>query len=52
MRKLSWLLAVVMLFGCVGSAIAEQQYFNGNTTTQLVDPDHLQQTLYGERNHR
>ncbi len=38
MRKLSWLLAVVMLFGCVGSAIAEQQYFNGNTTTQLVDP--------------
>ena len=38
MKKLSLLLAVVMLMSCFGSAFAEQQYFNGNTTTELIDP--------------
>ena len=40
MKKLSLLLAIVMLMGCV-SAFAEEgerQFFNGNTTTELVDP--------------
>ncbi|MBR0409084.1 MAG: hypothetical protein IJI53_13710, partial [Clostridia bacterium] len=38
MKKLALLLAVVMLMSCFGSVFAEQQYFNGNTTTELVDP--------------
>ncbi|MBR5345036.1 MAG: hypothetical protein IK127_04350 [Clostridia bacterium] len=38
MKKLSLLLAVAMLVSCFGAAFAEQQYFNGNTTTEYQDP--------------
>lgn len=38
MKKLSLIMAVVMLLSCFGSAIAEQQYFNAATTTALTDP--------------
>lgn len=38
MKKLSLILAVVMLMTCVSGAVAEQQYFNAATTTALTDP--------------
>ena len=38
MKKLSLIMAVVMILSCFGSAIAEQQYFNATTTTVLTDP--------------
>lgn len=38
MKKLSLILAVVMLMTCVSGAVAEQQYFNAATTTVLTDP--------------
>lgn len=38
MKKLSLVLAVVMLMTCVSGAMAEQQYFNAATTTALTDP--------------
>ena len=38
MKKLSLIMAVVMILSCFGSAIAEQQYFNAATTTALTDP--------------
>lgn len=38
MKKLSLVLAVVMLLSCVSGAFAEQQYFNAATTTALIDP--------------
>lgn len=38
MKRLSLIMAVVMALSCVGAAFAEQQYFNGNTTTEFVDP--------------
>ena len=38
MKKLSLILAVVMLVSCFGAAFAEQQYFNSNTSTELIDP--------------
>lgn len=38
MKKLSLILAVVMLMTCVSGAVAEQQHFNAATTTALTDP--------------
>lgn len=38
MKKLSLILAVVMLMTCVSGAVAEQQHFNAVTTTALTDP--------------
>ena len=38
MKKLALLTAIVMLVSSAGAAFAEQQYFNGNTTTALTDP--------------
>lgn len=38
MKKLSLMLAVVMLMTCVSGAVAEQQHFNAATTTALTDP--------------
>lgn len=38
MKKLSLLLAVVLMLSCLAPALAEQQYFNGATTQELVDP--------------
>ena len=38
MKKMALVLVAVMLMSCMGSAFAEQQFFNGNTSTELVDP--------------